>query len=50
MPASIDRKEEMGVTVKSVYDKLKGIETPVSRALVRDTNGTSLSVCTRDCC
>jgi len=35
--ASIDRKEEMGVTVKSVYDKLKGIETRVSRALVRDT-------------
>ncbi len=35
--AFIDRKEEMGVTVKSVYDKLKGIETPVSRALVRDT-------------
>ncbi len=35
--AYIDRQEEMGVTVKSVYDKLKGIETPVSRALVRDT-------------
>ena len=35
--AYIDRKEEIGVTVKSVYDKLKGIETPVSRALVRDT-------------
>lgn len=33
----IERKEEIGVTVKSVYDKLKGIETPVSRALVRDT-------------
>jgi hypothetical protein len=35
--AYIDRKEEIGVTVKSVYDKLKGLETPVSRALVRDT-------------
>jgi hypothetical protein len=35
--AYIDRKQEIGVTVKSVYDKLKGIETPVSRALVRDT-------------
>jgi hypothetical protein len=35
--AYIDRKEEIGVTVKSVYDKLQGIETPVSRALVRDT-------------
>jgi len=34
----IDCKEEIGVTVKSVYDKLKGIETPVSRALVRDTS------------
>jgi len=32
-----ERKEEIGVTVKSVYDKLKGIETAVSRALVRDT-------------
>lgn len=32
-----DRQEEIGVTVKSVYDKLKGIETQVSRALVRDT-------------
>jgi len=36
--AYIDCKEEIGVTVKSVYDKLKGIETPVSRALVRDTS------------
>ena len=35
--AYLDRKEEIGVTVKSVYDKLKGIETPVSRALVHDT-------------
>jgi hypothetical protein len=32
-----ERKQEIGVTVKSVYDKLKGIETAVSRALVRDT-------------
>lgn len=35
--AYVDRKDEIGVTVKSVYDKLKGIETPVSRALVRNT-------------
>jgi len=35
--AYVDRKEEIGVTVKSVYDKLKGIEPVVSRALVRDT-------------
>jgi IS4 transposase len=35
--AYIEQKEEIGVTVKSVYDKLKGIERPVSRALVRDT-------------
>jgi IS4 transposase len=33
----VDQKEEIGVTIKSVYDKLKGIETRVSRALVRDT-------------
>lgn len=32
-----EQKEEIGVTVKSVYDKLQGIEGPVSRALVRDT-------------
>ena len=35
--AYIERKEELGVTIKSVYDKLKGIEPCVSRALVRDT-------------
>jgi hypothetical protein len=35
--AYVDRKEEIGVTVKAVYDKLKGIETPVSRAVVCDT-------------
>ena len=32
-----DRQEEIGVTVKAVYDKLKGVESSVSRALVRDT-------------
>jgi len=32
-----DRQEEIGVTIKSVYDKLKGIETGVSRSLLRDT-------------
>lgn len=32
-----DREETIGVTIKSVYDKLKGIEPAVSRALVRDT-------------
>lgn len=35
--AYLERKEEIGVTVKSVYDKLKGIEAPVSRGLLRDT-------------
>ena len=35
--AYVDRRKEIGVTIKSVYDKLKGIETHVSRALVRDT-------------
>lgn len=35
--AYMEQKDEIGVTVKSVYDKLKGIEGPVSRALVRDT-------------
>jgi hypothetical protein len=35
--AYIDRQEQIGVTVKAVYDKLKGIETTVSRALVRET-------------
>jgi len=37
--AYIDRKEEIGVTIKAVYDKLKGIEPVVSRALVSDTAG-----------
>jgi hypothetical protein len=32
-----ERKEQIGVTIKSVYDKLKGIEPVVSRAVVRDT-------------
>jgi len=35
--AYLNRKEEIGVTVKSVYDKLKGIESPVSRGLLRET-------------
>jgi IS4 transposase len=35
--AYIDRKDDIGVTIKSVYDKLKGIEPGVSRSLVRDT-------------
>jgi IS4 transposase len=35
--AYLDRKEEIGVTVKALYDKLKGLETPVSRAMVRTT-------------
>ena len=35
--AYVDRKDQIGVSVKSVYDKLKGIEPVVSRALVRDT-------------
>jgi hypothetical protein len=35
--AYVERKEEIGVTIKSIYDKLKGIEPVVSRALVRDT-------------
>lgn len=32
------RSEEIGVTIKAVYDKLKGIEPRVSRALVRETS------------
>ena len=35
--AYIEREDEIGVTIKSVYDKLKGIEADVSRSLVRDT-------------
>lgn len=31
------QKEELGVTVKSVYDKMANTEPPVARALVRDT-------------
>ena len=31
------KAEEIGVTVKAVYDKLKGIEPHVSRSLVRET-------------
>jgi VCBS repeat-containing protein len=32
-----DRKDEIGVTIKAVYDKLKGIEPVVSRAVVGET-------------
>lgn len=35
--AYVARAEEIGVTVKAVYDKLKGIEGNVSRGLVRET-------------
>lgn len=35
--AYVDRQAEIGVTIKSVYDKLKGIEPDVSRALVCKT-------------
>ena len=31
------RQEQMTVSIKAVYDKLQGVETQVSRALVRDT-------------
>jgi IS4 transposase len=31
------REDEIGVTIKAVYDKLQGIESNVSRALVNDT-------------
>ena len=34
-----DQEDEMGVTVKSVYDKLGGIEPVVSRAMVQETAG-----------
>ena len=39
-----DQEEEIGVTIKSVYDKLKGIEPVVSRALVRDTAARMLAI------
>lgn len=35
--AYVEREEELGVTVKSIYDKLKGIEPSLSRALIRET-------------
>jgi hypothetical protein len=35
--AYVARAEEIGVTVKAVYDKLKGVESEVSRGLVRET-------------
>jgi hypothetical protein len=31
------RSDEIGVTIKALYDKLQGIETQVTRQLVRDT-------------
>jgi hypothetical protein len=37
--AYVAREECIGVTVKAVYDKLKGIESEVSRGLVRETAG-----------
>ena len=40
----VDRKDEIGVTIKSVYDKLQGIEPVVSRALVRDTSSAMLTI------
>jgi IS4 transposase len=40
----VDRKDEIGVTIKSVYDKLQGIEPVVSRALVRDTSSAMLAI------
>jgi IS4 transposase len=45
--AYVDRKEEIGVTIKSVYDKLKGIEPAVSRALVRDTAARMQAIITQ---
>ena len=42
--AYVDRQDEIGVSVKAVYDKLKGIETTVSRALVRDTSAGMYSI------
>lgn len=33
-----EKQEELGVAVKSVYNKLAGVELEVSRALVRDTS------------
>ncbi len=35
--AYVNRQDEMGVTVKAVYDKLKGIEPHVAREMVRQT-------------
>ncbi len=45
--AYIDRQEEIGVTAKSVYDKLKGIELPVSRAMVRETSSRMRTIITQ---
>ncbi len=38
------KADEIGVTVKSVYDKLKGIEPSVCRELVRETAGHMASI------
>jgi len=38
------KADEIGVTVKSVYDKLKGIEPNVCRELVRETAGHMASI------
>jgi len=38
------KADEIGVTVKSVYDKLKGIESSVCRELVRETAGHMASI------
>ena len=35
--AYVERQDELNVTIKSVYDKLKGIEPVVSRELMRQT-------------
>ena len=45
--AYLEREAEIGVTVKSVYDKLKGIEAPVSRGLLRDTAARMQAVVTQ---
>jgi len=42
--AYVNRKAEIGVTAKSLYDKLKGIEPRVSRSLLRDTSARMLAI------
>lgn len=39
-----DRADQIGVTVKSVYDKLAGIEPVVSRGMVQETAGRMRSI------